>query len=205
MNRMDAGALLESFGYLIIFVSVFIECGVLLGLILPLPSFSLLFAAGVFANNGQLNLFLIILVASVAAILGYIAGYFTGLKYGRKLLYERKTERYFTAQQGRAAERFMKRHGYSTLILGRWLPILHNIAPLLSGVSKTPFTPFMIANVVGGVLWAASTSYAGFFVGQIVPNAQYYIIPFVLMTVVIMNTPYGKRIVARLVKKVEEY
>ncbi len=202
---MDAGALLESFGYLIIFISVFIECGVLLGLILPLPSFSLLFAAGVFANTDRLNLFMIIFVGSIAAILGYIAGYYTGFKYGRKLLYEKKTEKYFTEKQGQAAERFMKKHGYSTLVLSRWLPIMHNVAPLLSGVAKTPVTPFMITNVSGAVLWTASTSYAGYYIGQIVPNAQYYIIPFVLLTMVIMNTPLGKRIVSRMIKKIEEY
>lgn len=201
---MDAGSLLESFGYFIIFASVFIECGVLLGIILPLPSFSLLFAAGVFVNSDKLSLPIIILVASVAAVLGYIAGYYTGLKYGRKLLYERKTEKYFTEQQGKAAEKFMKRHGYSTLIASRWLPILHNIAPLLSGVAKTPFALFMVTNVVGAVLWAASTTYAGYYVGKIVPNAQYYIIPFVLATVALMNTPYGKRAIGRFVKKIEE-
>lgn len=202
---MDAGALLESFGYIIIFISIFIECGLLLGLVLPLPSFSLLFAAGVFANGDRLNLPLIILVGSLGAIAGYVAGYFTGLKYGRRLFYEKETGKYFTKQQGKAAEKFMKKYGYSTLVLGRWLPILHNIAPLLSGVAKTPFTPFMFANVFGGVAWVASTSYAGFYIGKIVPNAQYYIIPFVLLTVVVINTSYGKRVVARLTKRIEEY
>jgi membrane-associated protein len=205
MNPMDAGALLESFGYIIIFISIFIECGVLLGLILPLPSFSLLFAAGVFANTGRLNLLLVILVGSIAAVLGYIAGYYTGFKYGRKLLYEKKTEKYFTEKQGKSAERFMKKHGYSTLVLSRWLPIMHNVAPLLSGVAKTPRTAFMITNVVGAILWTTSSSYAGYYVGQIVPNAQYYILPFVFLTMVIMNTPPGKRIVSRMIKKVEEY
>lgn len=202
---MDAGSLLESFGYLIIFVSIFIECGVLLGIILPLPSFSLLFAAGVFVNSDKLSLPIIISVASVAAILGYVAGYFTGLKYGRKLFYERKTDKYFTAEQGKAAERFMKRHGYSTLVASRWLPVMHNLAPLLSGVAKTPFTPFMVVNVVGGVLWAASTTYAGYYIGKIVPNAQYYIIPFIVAGVVIINTPYGKRVTAQLIKRIEKY
>lgn len=202
---MDPGSLLESFGYLVIFLCVFIECGVLLGLILPLPGFSLLFAAGVFAATDRLNLALVILVGSLGAILGYIAGYYTGLKYGRKLLYERETEKYFTAKQGRSAEKFMKKYGYSTLFVSRWLPILHNIAPLLSGVAKTPIVPFMVINVIGGVAWVASTSYAGHYIGRIVPNAQYYIIPVVVVTAIAMNTPVGKRLINRLTTKIENY
>lgn len=197
--------MLESFGYFVIFLSVLIECGILIGLVLPLPGFSLLFAAGVFAATGKLDLFLVILVGTVAATLGYIIGYYTGLKYGRKLLYEKNTEKYFTVKQGKAAEKFMNKHGYSTLIVGRWLPILHNIAPLLSGVAKTPMVPFMLVNIIGGLAWVSSAAYAGYSVGHIVPNAQYYIIPFVLAAAIVINTPYCKRRLLRLTKKIEEY
>ncbi|MGI9028265.1 MAG: DedA family protein [Candidatus Saccharimonadales bacterium] len=201
---MDVGTLLESFGYFIIFLSVFIESGVILGLVLPLPGFSLLFAAGVFATTDKLSLLGVIVTGSLAAILGYVVGYYTGLKYGRKLLYEKKTERYFTAKQGKAAEKFMKKYGYSTLVIGRWLPVLHSVAPLLSGIARTPFTPFMITNIVGGILWVLSSTLLGYYIGQVVPNAQYYIIPFVAALVIIVNTSYGKRLANRITKKVEE-
>lgn len=202
---MDASSLLESFGYLVIFLSIFLECGVLLGLILPLPSFSLLFAAGVFATTDKLNLLSVIIVGTLGAIAGYIVGYFTGLKYGRKLFYEKETEKYFTKKQGQAAERFMKKWGYSTLIIGRWLPVIHSAAPLLSGIAKTPFTPFMIANVVGGIAWVTSSTYLGFYLGKIVPNAQYYVLPIVFVGVLLMNTPPGKRMLAKFTKRIEEY
>lgn len=204
MKPMDVGTLLESFGYFIIFLSVFIESGVILGLVLPLPGFSLLFAAGVFATTDKLSLLGVIVTGSLAAILGYVVGYYTGLKYGRKLLYEKKTERYFTAKQGKAAEKFMKKYGYSTLVIGRWLPVLHSVAPLLSGIARTPFTPFMITNIVGGILWVLSSTLLGYYIGQVVPNAQYYIIPFVAALVIIVNTSYGKRLANRITKKVEE-
>jgi membrane-associated protein len=200
---MDAQSLLESFGYFIVFICVFIECGVLLGLVLPLPGFSLLFTAGVLASANQMSLAGIIIIGSLAAILGYIAGYFTGSRYGRRLLYEKVTEKYFTAAQGRAAERFMGRHGYSTLVIGRFLPIMHNVAPLLSGIARTPFIRFMIANVLGGILWVSSSTLMGYYIGKAVPNAQYYLIPFVVLTIVIFNSPYGKRLLARATKKIE--
>lgn len=200
---MGAESLLESFGYMVIFVSVFIECGVLLGLVLPLPGFSLLFAAGVFAATGRMDEIAIIIVGSLAAIAGYIAGYFTGSKYGRKLFYEKTTSKYFTRQQGLATEKFMKKYGYSSLFLGRFLPIAHNVVPLLSGVAKTPLLPFMVVNVIGGVAWVASSTLLGFYAGQSFANAQYLVLPFVLALIVFANTPFGKRFMVLIVKKIE--
>ncbi len=200
---MDAQSLLESFGYTVIFLSVFIECGVLLGLVLPMPGFSLLFAAGVFAASGKMDLAAIIFVGSLAAIAGYIAGYYTGSKYGRKLFYEKNTGKYFTKNQGQTTEKFMKKHGYSALVIGRFLPVAHNVVPLLSGVAKTPLLPFMIVNVVGGAAWVASSVLLGFFIGQSVPHAQYLVLPFIIATVIFANTPFGKKTFLKITKRIE--
>lgn len=202
-GTMDVQSLLESFGYLVIFVSVFIECGVLLGLVLPLPGFSLLFAAGVFAAAGRMDEVAIILIGSLAAVAGYIVGYFTGSKYGRKLFYEKSTSKYFTKQQGLAMERFMKKYGYSALFLGRFLPIAHNIVPLLSGVAKTPLIPFMLVNIAGGITWVASSTLLGFYIGQSVPNAQYLVLPFVIATIIFTNSPFGKKFLVGITKRIE--
>jgi membrane-associated protein len=202
---VDTQSLLQSFGYLIIFLSVFIESGVLLGLVLPLPGFSLLFTAGVFAAAGQINPVAVIVVGSVAAILGYIVGYYTGFKYGRKLFYEKNTGKYFTAKQGEATERFMKKYGYSTLVVGRFLPVIHNIAPLLSGVAKTPVAPFMIANVIGGISWVAASTLLGLYVGNAVPDAQKYVIVFVVATVIFVNTPWGRRLWENIGQRLEKF
>jgi membrane-associated protein len=204
MTGMDVASLLESFGYVIIFISVFIECGVLLGLVLPLPGFSLLFTAGVFAVSDQMSLTTIILVGTSAAVIGYIAGYYTGAKYGRKFFYEKETKKYFTPAQGKATERFMKKYGYSTLIVSRFLPVMHSVAPLMSGVARTPLLPFMIANVLGGALWVIMATLMGYFIGQSVPGAQYYIIPFFILSVIIANTPLARRLIDRFAKKVGE-
>lgn len=200
---MDVQSLLESFGYLIIFLSVFIECGVLIGLVLPLPGFSLLFTAGVFAAAGKMDEVAIIIVGSLAAIAGYIVGYYTGLKYGRKLFYEKATSKYFTKSQGLATEKFMKKYGYSALIIGRFLPIAHNILPLLSGVAKTPLIPFMFVNLVGGVIWVSVSTLLGFYIGQAVPSPQYFVLFFVFLTIVFANTSYGKKLLVNITKKIE--
>lgn len=201
---MDVQTILESVGYIGIFIAVFIECGVPLGIILPLPGFSLLFTAGVFASTGSLSLTIIIVTGIVAAVLGYIVGYFTGYRYGRKLFYELKTNKYFTPEQGRRAEKFMKRFGYSTLIVGRFLALIHNIAPILGGIAKMRLVPFMIANVVGAVLWVGTAAISGYYLGENVPNAQYFIIPIVLVAILMVNTPQGRRIFMKITEKVEK-
>lgn len=202
---MDTQSLLESFGYLIIFLCVFIESGVILGLVLPLPGFSLLFTAGVLAAGGQMNPLTVIIVGSVAAILGYVVGYYTGFKYGRQLFYEKNTGKYFTAKQGQATERFMKKYGYSTLVVGRFLPVVHNVAPLLSGVARTPLAPFMIANVIGGIAWVIVSTLLGLYIGKAVPDAQKYVIAFVVATVIFANTPWGRRLWEKIGRRIENF
>lgn len=199
---MDVQALLESFGYFVIFASVFIECGVVLGLILPLPGFSLLFAAGVFAASGKMDLAAVIAVGTLAAIAGYIAGYYTGKTYGRKIFYMKETKKYFTERQGAAIETFMKKYGYSALIIGRFLAVVHNVIPIMSGIARTPIVPFMAANVVGGFLWVASSAYLGFYAGQTIPYAEYIAIPIFVGTLILYNIPPVKRYVLRMSKKI---
>lgn len=202
--EMDVDTILESVGYLGIFIAVFIECGVPIGIVLPLPGFSLLFTAGVFASSGTLELSSVIALGLAGAILGYIVGYLTGYRYGRKLFYELKTKRYFTPQQGKRAERFMKRWGYSTLIIGRFLAIVHNIAPILGGIARMKILPFMVANVVGAIIWVCSAAFAGFYLGENVPNAQYYIIPLVVFVLLLVNTPQGRRLLNNITERVEK-
>lgn len=204
-DEVDTQTLLESFGYLVIFASVFIESGVILGLVLPLPGFSLLFTAGVFAaTGGQFNPIAIIAIGGLGAILGYVVGYYTGATYGRKLFYQKDTTRYFTREQGEKTEKFMKKYGYSTLIIGRYLPVIHTLAPILSGIAKTPKLPFMVANIAGGLIWAISATLLGYYLGQTLPKAQYLVIPLIIISLLLVHSPIGKRVVARITAKIEE-
>lgn len=200
---MGADSLLESLGYFGIFLSVFIECGVPLGLILPLPGWTLLFSAGVLAASDILNIPMILAVGILAAVLGYIVGYFTGYKYGRKLFFEKNTKKYFTAAQGRKTENFMKKYGIITLVAGRFMAIVHNLAPILSGVAKTPFLVFMVLNVIGAVLWVFSGVFLGYFIGQQVPNAHYYVIPPIILFIIAINTRPGHRLLIKISKKLD--
>lgn len=198
---MGTDSLLESLGYVGIFISVFIECGVPIGLVLPLPGWTLLFSAGVLAASGILSVPIIIAVGILAAVLGYVVGYFTGYKYGRKLFFEKSTTKYFTAEQGRKTEIFMKKYGVITLVAGRFMAIIHNLAPILSGVAKTPFISFMVLNIVGAVIWVMSGVFLGYFIGQQVPNAHYYVIPAVIVFIIAINTKPGHKLINKMSQK----
>lgn len=201
---MSVQSILESIGYIGVFLSVFIECGVPLGLILPLPGYSLLFAAGVFAAAGHMNIYIVIIVGIVAAVLGYIVGYYTGIKYGRKLFFEKNTKKYFTEAQGKKAEKFMKRFGYLTLIIGRFIALVHNIAPILSGVARTPFLKFMVANVIGAVIWVLSAVFLGYFVGQKFPSAYIYVIPLIVFILIVANSRTGRKFLRTFLTRIDQ-
>jgi membrane-associated protein len=200
---MGVDSIIQTLGYVGIFICVFIECGVILGLVLPLPGFSLLFAAGVFAATGHLDLFAVLLTGFAGSILGYVFGYLTGRRYGRKLFFEKNTK-YFTAEQGRKAEKFMHKYGYSTLIIGRFIPFIHTIPPHLSGLAKMNFVKFMIINVIGGVLWTLSAVLLGYYLGQALPHAQFIALPFVIGLLFIGNTKMVRSWLRKLSEKIEE-
>lgn len=201
---MGVESVLQSIGYIGIFLCVFIECGVLLGLFVPLPGWSLLFAAGVFAVNDRLNLWIVLASGLAGAILGYVAGYYTGKRYGRKLFYEVKTEKYFTKGQGLQTEHFMQKYGYSALIIGRFLPIVHNVIPIMSGIARTPFAPFMAVNVFGGIVWVTTATMFGYVVGRSVPNAQYMVIPLIIVLTLALNARPVRRRIKQMISTIEK-
>lgn len=203
MASMDVESLIESVGYIGIFLAVFIECGVPLGIVLPLPGFTLLFTAGVFVATGTLSLSLVFAAGFLAAVLGYVVGYLTGYRYGRKLFYELKTERFFTPEQGRRTEKFMKKFGYSTLVIGRFLAIVHNIAPILGGVARMKILPFMLANLIGALLWVGAAVFGGYYLGRSLPHAELYVIPLFIAALLIVNTSKGRRLMSRISEKIE--
>lgn len=194
----------ESLGYIGIFISVFIECGVPLGLVLPLPGYTLLFSSGVLASSGKLEVWIVFLIGLLAAILGYVAGYFSGIKYGRKLFFEAQHSKYFTRAQGERAEKFMKRYGYISLIFGRFIAFVHNLMPILGGIAKTPFANFMAANIVGAILWVSSGVFIGYFFGQKLPNAEYYLIALVVIFAIYINSKPGKARMKKFVDKIDD-
>jgi len=149
--------------YLILFLIVFAETGLV---ILPfLPGDSLLFAAGALSALGSLNIFLVLAVLGAAAIIGDTVNYWIGHFFGEALI---KNPRIPINQAHiDKTNAFYAKHGGKTIILARFVPIVRTFAPFVAGVGKMHYNTFISYNIIGGLLWVAGFTLAGFFFGNI--------------------------------------
>lgn len=151
--------------YVILFLIVFTETGLV---IMPLlPGDSLLFAAGaIAANEGTgLNVFLIIIILIVAALLGDNVNYFMGKKFGGEI---KKRERilFLKREYLEKTEAFYEKHGGSTVIMARFIPIVRTVAPFVAGAGSMNYTKYIGYCVLGALLWVPSLTLLGYFFGN---------------------------------------
>lgn len=182
----DLTSLIETIGYIGVFLIVFIESGLLIGFFLP--GDSLLFTAGFLASQNFLNIHILALGCFIAAVLGDSVGYYIGHKFGRKL-YERKNSKLFQKDHLIKAEEFYKKHGGKTIILARFMPFIRTFAPVVAGISKMEYSSFLTYNIVGGLLWAVGLTYAGYFLGSIIPNVDKFLLPIIGAIILISIAP----------------
>ncbi len=183
MLVFDVDMIIKTGGILAITLIVFAECGLLVGIVLP--GDSLLLAAGVFAGRGHLPLDWLIVMVVLASIVGYEVGYSFGKKIGPKL-FSRKDGFLFREEYIGRTEVFFKRYGAATLIAGRFVAHIRTLIPLIAGASRMDRKKFFSFNIAGALLWGGGLILLGYFLGVRVPNIDYYIIPVVVATLVIL-------------------
>lgn len=182
-------------GLFMLVLIIFLENGVFFGFFLP--GDSLLFTAGLLCYVGVLAVPLLHLIfyIAVAAMAGYYAGYWFGSRTG-EALYNRKESLFFKKKYITTAEDFYKKYGGLALVLGRFLPIVRTFAPILAGVVKVKPAVFFLFNVTGAILWPSTIVTAGYFVGQLFPNALDYldfvIVGFILVTSIPIYNSFRK-------------
>jgi len=149
--------------YLILFLIVFCETGLV---ITPfLPGDSLLFAAGTFAALGDLDVRVMILLLGAAAILGDTVNYWVGAAIGPRAF--QGNLRFLRKEHLDRTHAFYEKHGGKTIILARFVPIIRTFAPFVAGVGAMSYGRFLTYNVVGAVLWVGLLVMVGFFFGNI--------------------------------------
>jgi membrane-associated protein len=152
--------------YLLMFLVVFCETGLV---VTPfLPGDSLLFALGAMAasSTSSLNLGLLFVLLIVAAVLGDAANYAIGLRLGPRVFkYEQSW--FFNKKHLVRAQEFYEKYGSKTIILARFVPIVRTFAPFVAGIGKMLYRRFAIYNVVGGIAWVAICLFSGHQFGQI--------------------------------------
>jgi membrane-associated protein len=177
---------LSSFGsifvYLALFLIVFAESGLFVGFFLP--GDTLLFAAGFLASEHILNLPLLLILFFIAAVTGDTVGYKFGRKYGRKL-FNKPDSRFFHQDNLQKAEAFYEKHGKSTIILARFIPVIRTFAPIVAGIGNMDYKTFLSYNIVGGFVWTVGVTLAGYFLGQIIPDIDKILLPVILSVIVI--------------------
>jgi membrane-associated protein len=150
--------------YLILFLIVFCETGLV---VTPfLPGDSLLFAVGTFAAAGALDLGLTLVLLLVAAIAGDALNYAIGARIG-PAVFHRDDVRFLNRKHLARTHEFYERYGPMTIVIARFVPIVRTFAPFVAGVARMTYARFAVYNVTGAALWILGLVLAGYAFGNI--------------------------------------
>ena len=148
--------------YVILFAIIFAETGLV---VTPfLPGDSLLFAVGALCGSRVLELPIVLLLLTIAAILGDTVNYWVGRKLGPRVFKEKS--RFLKKEYLDRTHNFYERYGGKTIIIARFVPIVRTFAPFVAGVGSMTYGKFMSYNIFGGILWVFSMTLSGYFFGN---------------------------------------
>jgi membrane-associated protein len=175
-------------GYVILVAIVFTETGLLVGFFLP--GDSLLITAGLVAATGALDIWWLNGLLIVAAVVGDSVGYAIGYRAGPRI-FTREQSLLFRPSHVERTRQFYERHGAKTIVIARFVPIVRTFAPVVAGVGQMEYRRFLIYNVAGGVGWVTSMTWAGYLLGQTIPNIGDHIHVVVAVVIVLSVIPIG--------------
>lgn len=172
--------------YAILFLIIFVETGLV---IMPfLPGDSLLFTAGLLcAQPSGLNIYVLIPLLIIAAVVGDNVNYFVGKYFSEHVLnWKFKGKPLVNPEWIEEVHRYFEKHGTKTIIIARFMPIVRTVTPFVSGVGKMTYKTFLPFDIFGGFIWVTSVSLAGYFLGNIPfveKNLEKFILGIVFLSV----------------------
>jgi membrane-associated protein len=180
------------FTYIIVFLVIFAETGLV---VTPfLPGDSLLFALGTIAGGGFLNIWIVYFTLLIAAILGDNTNYWIGYKIGPKV-FSKENSRIFNKAYLEKTRIFYAKRGVKTIILARFFPFIRTFAPFVAGVGKMHYLTFFSYSIVGNLLWVTLFTFAGYFFGGlpiIKKNFEFAIMGVILFSLIPLVFEYIK-------------
>lgn len=184
----DLRGLVQWAGYFGLTAIVFAETGLLVGFFLP--GDSLLVTAGLLASQPGfgLNVYLLGLILSIAAIIGDSVGYAIGRSTGPRI-FTRDNSVLFNRKHLERSHAFYQKHGGKTIIIARFMPIVRTFAPVVAGVADMHYRTFIAYNVIGGLAWVWSMLFIGYFLGRLVPGIDKHIEPVILVVIFLSILP----------------
>ena len=181
----------KNWTYLILFCIIFCETGLV---VTPfLPGDSLLFAAGAMSALVVLNIWILIVLLCIAAILGDSANYSIGKFLGQKVF--ERDYRLIKKEYLYRTHEFFEKHGRKTIIIARFVPIIRTFAPFIAGVGSMNYLNFISFNVIGGILWVFICSFGGYFFGNlpfVKSNFSVVVLAIILISLLPMVVEYIK-------------
>ncbi len=183
-HLFDITYVVSHYGYLGIFVIVFLESGVFP----PLPGDSLLFTAGLLVAVLNLNLFFLIALIFVATFLGGVLGYEIGVNleklhrfsFFKKILNHKHIE---------TTHKFFAQYGRFAVIISRFVPVVRTFVPIVAGIARMDYIKFLKYSLISSALWSSSMTLLGFFLGKAFPHIKDYISLVIVIIVVLSVIP----------------
>lgn len=173
---------LTAYGF--VFLIIFVETGVVF---FPfLPGDSLLFASGFFAQGGGFNIFALLGVAWVAAILGDQCNFMIGHFFGTRIVASGKVKA-MTPERMEKSEKFLDKWGHLAIFLGRFFPFIRTFVPFIAGMGGMHWRNFVVFNVLGGIAWSTLFTLLGYFFGGIPAVQEHFelvVVGIILVSVI---------------------
>jgi membrane-associated protein len=175
-------------GYVGLTAIIFAETGLLVGFFLP--GDSLIVTAGLLSAQPQfgLNVYLLGVLLTVAAIIGNTVGYAIGRATGPRL-FTRDDSLLFKKKHLYRAHDFYEKHGGKTLVIARFMPIVRTFVPVVAGLGNMPLKAYTAYNVLGAIAWIWSMLFIGHFLGRMVPGIDKHIEPMILIIIALSLLP----------------
>ena len=197
MNLLDADSVISTLGLIGVLGIIFMETGLLIGLVFP--GGEVVFLAGIAASDsaGELKLSapLLFTLAPIAAIVGGEVGYWFGRTFGRKF-FDRPDSRFFNQKLVQKTEKWLVKYGpRKALVFGRFIPFARTLINPVCGVVQLDRKTFSTWNAIGAIIWTQVAMGIGYFLGDVFKeNGNYFIVGIVTLIVLGTSIPLALEI-----------